>query len=241
MESANCKRQKTVMVSFSGLDGAGKSTQIANLQAALAAAGKRTRLLAFWDDVVVGCRYREGFVHKAYKSEKGIGAPGKPVERRDKNVRRWYLTLIRHALYFADAVSLFFVVANSARECEVLIMDRYIYDELANLPLRNPLTRIYIRVIEAIVPRPTVAYLLDADPEEARARKPEYPVEFMRKSRIAYKQLALLLRTLTVIPPLPLNDALRAVERAFWLNTGLRNNATLRAVSHDDLSIAPAA
>ena len=31
-----------------------------------------------------------------------------------------------------------------------------------------------------IVPRPDVAYLLDADPEAARARKPEYPVDFMR-------------------------------------------------------------
>src|SRR3712207_483927 len=84
------------VVSFSGLDGAGKSTQIENLRSYVEREGLSCRVIAFWDDVVVLSRYREGFVHKVYKSERGIGAPGKPVERRDKNVRAWYLTLIRH-------------------------------------------------------------------------------------------------------------------------------------------------
>ncbi len=105
--------RKTLLISFSGLDGSGKSTQIANLVRALHASGYRTKQLAFWDNVVVGSRYRESFVHKAYKSESGIGAPGKPVERRDKNVRRWYLTLARHLLYFADAIHLRFVVGSA--------------------------------------------------------------------------------------------------------------------------------
>ena len=78
---------RPLLISFSGLDGSGKSTQIENLRLALNAAGLNTRLLAFWDNVVVGVKYREGFVHKVYKSERGIGAPGKPVNRRDKNMR----------------------------------------------------------------------------------------------------------------------------------------------------------
>src|SRR5260370_7206933 len=95
-----------VVISFSGLDGSGKSTQIENLRATLEAAGLNTRLLTFWDDVVVGVKYREGFVHKVYKSERGIGAPGKPVARRAKNVRAWDLTLARYMLYFAHALNL---------------------------------------------------------------------------------------------------------------------------------------
>ena len=61
------------------------------------------------------------------------------------------------------------------------------------------------------VPRPDLAYLLDADPEEARARKPEYPVDFMQKCRIAYFRLANMLEHITVIPPLPLPQAKAAV------------------------------
>ena len=78
---------RPLLISFSGVDGSGKSTQIEGLRSALHAAGLKTTLLAFWDNVVVGVKYREGFVHKVYKSERGIGAPGKPVNRRDKNVR----------------------------------------------------------------------------------------------------------------------------------------------------------
>src|SRR5437868_7178152 len=118
------QRGKTLLVSFSGLDGSGKSRQIANLVRALHASGYRTKQLAFWDNVVVGSRYREEVVHKAYKSERGIGAPGKPVARRDKNVRRWYLTLARHPLYFADAVNLRFVVGAARRTgANVAIVD----------------------------------------------------------------------------------------------------------------------
>ncbi|HEY3930365.1 MAG TPA: thymidylate kinase [Candidatus Koribacter sp.] len=209
-------RRRPALVSFSGLDGSGKSTQIENLRATLAANHLSTTQLAFWDNVVVGTRYREGFVHKVYKSEKGIGAPDKPVNRQDKNVRRWYLSFFRHGLYLLDAIHLRMVIRRARRAgADVIIMDRYIYDELANLPLGNALTRAFIRFVQWLVPTPDVAYILDADVEAARARKPEYPVEFMHKCRRWYYQLAQILGTMTIIPPLPLEEAKSAVVRAF--------------------------
>jgi thymidylate kinase len=204
-----------VIISFSGLDGSGKSTQIENLRAALESAGLRTRLLTFWDDVVVGVKYREGFVHKVYKSERGIGAPGKPVARRDKNVRAWYLTVARYMLYFADALSLRHVLARARKSAaDVVIVDRYIYDELANLDLNKALARNFVRCIRALVPQPDISFLLDADPEAAYARKPEYPVDFMRKCRESYFKLASLLGSMTIIPVLALPDAKAAVVNA---------------------------
>lgn len=207
--------RRPLLVSFSGVDGAGKSTQIENLRERLASAGLKVQLLGFWDDVVVLTRYREEFVHKVYGSEKGIGAPGKPVDRRDKNVRAWYLTIARHALYLLDAVHLRKVV-NAALKSgnDAVILDRYVYDELANLPLERPVTRSFVRFVESIVPLPDIAYLLDADPVAAHARKPEYSVVFMYKCRAAYDQLAALLGTMTIIPPLPLAEAKAAVVTA---------------------------
>ncbi len=218
LDRTSSRDHRPILVSFSGVDGAGKSTQIENLQKFAHSRGLTTNLLAFWNDVVVLTRYREGFVHKVYGSEKGIGAPGRPVHRRDKNVRKWYLSILRHGLYLLDALNLVRVVAAARRSgADIVIMDRYIYDELANLPLSRVLTRIFIRLVSAFGPRPDVAYLLDADPEAARDRKPEYPLEFLHSCRQAYFDLAGLLGNMTIIPPLPLPEAKREVETALAL------------------------
>ena len=209
-------RNRPLLVSFSGMDGAGKSTQITNLRAHIERSDGRVVLRAFWDDAVVGTRYRESFSHAVLKSEKGIGAPGKPVARRDKNVRSWYLNAVRYLMYFADAVNLGRVVRQARKSAaDVIIFDRYVYDQLANLPLNNALTHAYIAMIKLVIPRPDVIYFLDADPEAARARKPEYPVDFLVENRRAYIRLANLIGGVTIVPPLPLDQALRRVTEEF--------------------------
>jgi len=225
---------RPLLVSFSGVDGSGKSTQIETLVAALHGHGLKTRKLAFWDDVVVGVRYREGFVHQVYKSERGIGTPGKPVNRRDKNMRGWHLTLARHFLYLLDALHLCRVVARERRRegavpVDVMVFDRYIYDELANLNLENPLSRLFVRFVHRFIPRPDIAYLLDADPAAARARKPEYPVDFTVQCRQAYFDLAAQLRTMTVIPAMPLPDTEQAVVAAAEELISLKQSSSDRA------------
>lgn len=219
----NHKRKDPVLITFSGVDGSGKSTQIEGVLELLEHNGLRVRRLAFWDDVVVLTRYREGFVHRVFKSEKGIGAPDRPVNRRDKNMRGWHLTLARHLLYLLDAIHLRMVIRRERRaRPDAIIMDRYIFDELANLPLRNAASRAFARGLARLAPCPDLALLLDADPEAARARKPEYPLEFMRECRAWYHQLANLLGWMTVIPPLPLTEArqrvVSAVSHALSLN-----------------------
>jgi thymidylate kinase len=205
-----------IVISFSGMDGAGKSTQIENLTSIARQHGLRSTVLTFWDDVVVFQRYREGFVQKVLKSEPGVGAPGKPVNRRDKNVGGWHMNLVRHGLYAFDALHLPFVISKAHRDsADVIIMDRYIHDELANLPLDNPITRQYVRALARLVPQPDIAFVLDAEPELAYARKPEYPVEFLNKVRAAYLDLANLLGTITVVPALTLSEAKRVVEISF--------------------------
>jgi len=208
-DSRRCK-----FVSFSGIDGAGKSTQIANLRARLQDAGMRVVLVTFWDDVARLKRIREGAGHTLFKGEKGVGSPEKPVNRRDKNVRSWPMSLVRLGLYFVDALSLRATVAKAVRSgADFVICDRYIYDELANLNLGNPAARAYVRMIMKLVPRPDVSYFLDADPIAARARKPEYPLDFLYISRASYFTLIELIGGITVIPPMSIQDAEQEVVR----------------------------
>ncbi len=212
-----------ILISFSGLDGAGKTTQIAALRESISHLGMRSELLTFWDDVVVASRWREGFVHKVLGSERGVGAPGSPVNRRDKNVHRGYLTLMRHVLYLADAIHLRMVLRRACRvENDVIVVDRYLYDELANLPLENRFSAAFAKLLSRIAPRPDLIFLLDTDPELAHARKPEYPVNFMCHSRRRYFRLAQLLGTMTIIAPLALEDARREILASFLRVLGRR-------------------
>jgi thymidylate kinase len=203
-------------VSFSGIDGAGKSTQIEALRTRLNGAGLRVLLVTFWDDVARLTRIREVSGHTLFKGEKGVGTPDKPVNRRDKNVQSWYLTVVRFWLYFVDAISLSIVVAKTRRtDADVVIFDRYLYDELANLSLRNRIVRAYVRTLLKFVPQPDVSYLLDADPVQALARKPEYPIEFLHSSRASYLALSRLMGGMTIIDPQPVQDVERQVLQKF--------------------------
>lgn len=197
-----------MLVSFSGIDGAGKSTQIANLRARLCEAGFTVGLVTFWDDVARLKQFREGVGHKVFKGDKGVGTPEAPIRRRDKNVRSPLVTFFRLAIYFLDALSLRGVASKALRsKADVVIFDRYIYDELANLDLGNPAAQTYLRAIIRLTPKPDRSFVLDADPDQARARKPEYPIEFLHANRNSYLKLAKLLGGIIVIPPMRLDQA----------------------------------
>jgi thymidylate kinase len=196
---------QTRFVSFSGIDGSGKSTQIEALRARMEAAGLRVRVLTFWDDVACFKGVRESAGHTLFGGEKGVGTPDKPVNRRDKNVRSRTMTMIRWGMYFADAVSMRFAAGRTLRSCDFLICDRYAWDELANLTLRRWFTRMYVRLIARVVPRPDVSFLLDADPILARARKPEYPLDFLYECRESYLTLSELVH-MTVVAPGPVGE-----------------------------------
>ncbi len=223
MESHETERKRSdsgnlrpLLVSFSGIDGAGKTTQIENLATWLGEVGLRVSLVRFWEDVVVLKDLRERLGHTLFKGEKGVGSPGKPVRRRDKNVQSSYLVPVRVFLCFLDALSLALTLAQIRRRCDadILVFDRYLYDQLANLNVRRALVRACVRLLVQLVPHPDVAYLLDADPVLARARKPEYPLEFLRRNRDGYFRLSTI-TTLDVIGPGTPEDVEHSIRHAF--------------------------
>jgi hypothetical protein len=122
------------------------------------------------------------------------------------------MTALRLFIYFLDALA----VRRAYRQAslsgaDLVIFDRYIYDEFANLRLGNLMIRTYIKLLMRFIPRPDISYLLDADPIKARARKPEYPLDFLYTNRQAYLALRDLIGGITLISPMPVQDVTHAV------------------------------
>ena len=200
--TSSAGKSRAVVVTFSGIDGAGKSTLIERLRARLQQEGRRVLLLSFWDDVAVLQRFREFASCNLLGGDSGVGTPDKPVQRRDKNVQSRFMTAARLVMYLLDAARLRTVVAGArAAGAEVIFFDRYLYDEVANLPLRRSFACAYARLLLRVAPKPELACLVDADPLVAQRRKPEYPLEFLRHSRNSYLKVRELTRHMTLIPP----------------------------------------
>src|SRR5215831_14029183 len=88
---AHSKNHKAQIITFSGIDGAGKTTQITALSNYLTHEGYRVAHITFWDDVAVLSKLRAGASLTVLRRSEA--ATGQLPLRNDKNVRTWYLML----------------------------------------------------------------------------------------------------------------------------------------------------
>jgi thymidylate kinase len=196
------------LITFSGIDGAGKTTQIEHLSSCLQQQGLRVLRLSFWDHVAAWSKMRAGVGNRTLESRPADQiAESSFVPQNNKHIRKWYLTLARAGFYVFDAARLRRLLATEkARNADVIIFDRYIYDQIANIYSRSFAARTYGKILLDRTPAPDLAFFLDASPAAAFARKPEYPLEFMFQNRRSFLRLRELAPDLIVIPDAPAEE-----------------------------------
>jgi thymidylate kinase len=190
------------LITFSGIDGAGKTTQIEKVSSCLEKQGLRVLRLSFWDHVAVWSKMRAGVGHRPVDSHSAKRANQRSfAPKNSKHIRKWYLTAVRLGLYMLDVARLRRLVASQPiRNSDVVIFDRYSYDQIANLDSQSLAASTYRKLLLKLTPAPDLAFILDASPTAAFARKPEYPLEFMRQNRQNFLRLRKLVPHLIVIP-----------------------------------------
>jgi len=191
------RSQPGLLVAISGVDGSGKSLQVARLRDAFTTCDLRVKCI--WargaSSKGVGTVLRAGKNVLASSSRddaptpEGVaeaarahGAAGRGEaarfaerQRRLKNpVARWVFSVV----YAMDLAWPYVFKARAfVLTGNVTICDRYMYDALVDYalftgtnPSRPPLA---LNILRAMVPRPRAAFVLDVDPAEALRRKPE--------------------------------------------------------------------
>lgn len=181
-----------MLITVSGLDGAGKSTLIQWLRGTLQREGRRVTVLHINTHVglYAYARYIRNRLFGTRRGLEGVYEDGTPI-RRDSLRQRMRTAFVwskalREIVYVIDLVLFLgyrFYIETLRRQ--VLIMDRYFYDFLVDVADgRN--WRV-IRLLERLTPTPDIAFLLDVPPEQAYARKREQPFAYLERRWRAYK------------------------------------------------------
>jgi thymidylate kinase len=218
--------RRGLVISFSGLDGAGKSTLIAWLRSELERRHRPVTVLHMTDGVGAYALLRAARdgVRRLMGSGNGgepprprwAGRPRAPGLRgllgRIRDAIVWSKPL-RRALYPVDLaifLAIRFYVATVRRR--VLVTDRYFYDALVDVA--DDGRWFWVRLLEHLTPQPDIPVFLDVSPEESYARKGEYSVAYLARRSAAYQAIALLVPSAIVLPNSDLGATRRTLERA---------------------------
>lgn len=210
-----------LLITFSGLDGSGKSTHVACTADYLSRRGYRAvalptaRISAGGIPVVAShiLRRLSPTMRQAKKhttsaqSQQRAYAVGPAVR---PGWRQRAVSLTRLIVYPLDCLALLLSIrVLHWLGYTAVVCDRYVYDKMANLPKPSgALGRLMCR----LAPRPDVAFLIDTLPEVARRRREEHDAGYYVAKYAGYRRLISTGCELTSIRSTTIQETQEAVE-----------------------------
>lgn len=180
-----------MMITFSGVDGAGKTTLIAELAQELELRGRSVTRFTMYEDVGLYSAIRR-FRRKRLRLPKDAKPLGDTIKhqgvRRTLQAARRVLhgNLVSSLLLPLDLFLFVFRRWRVASATDVLILDRYFYDAVVELRAD---TAWWGKVFLRLLPAPDVAVFVDVEPAVAFARKGEHGVAELARRQHAYRRL----------------------------------------------------
>ena len=227
-----------MLITFSGLDGAGKSTLIEWLRSTLEKQDKRVAVFHMNDHVGLyayarfirdkviggtgdsGARLTQGAEGSGDPLRSGRRGRLKAAAVRTRNAILWNKPL-RRGIYLVDLfIFLFYRFYIEGLKKRILIMDRYFYDTLVDVA--DGRHWLGLRLLKLLTPTPSVPIFLDISPEESYARKGEYSVAYLKRRWAIYKEVFPWVRRSVVLANGDLHATMRALEKVLAERTAGR-------------------
>ena len=187
-----------MLITFSGLDGSGKSTLVDYLRESLEKNNTKVAVSHMNYDVGLYSAIRF-LVRKATGKHSSLTQQSHaPRERAHEGEFRSRAAKLRYQLVWNKGLRLLiypldvviFVCYRLYVEKfnrQVLIMDRYFYDTLVDVAGNR--STLPVRLLSWLTPTPHLSVYLDVSAEEAFARKNEYSVDYLNRRRLSYQRL----------------------------------------------------
>ncbi len=181
-----------MLITFSGLDGSGKSTLVEYLKESLEQDDRKVAVSHMNYDVGVYALLRS-LLNKTAKEHDHA-----PRDRAFENKFKTRAAKLRYLLVWNKGLRLLIYPLDvlmflgyrfyvERMNDQVLIMDRYFYDTLVDIT--GARRTLQTRFLSWLTPTPNLSIYLDCNPERAFGRKNEYSIDYLKGRRLSYLKL----------------------------------------------------
>lgn len=175
-------------ITFSGVDGSGKSTQLTLLQKKLLQEGKK---VAFFHAVEFSLANR---IARFFKGQKNFQSGTEKASVKAS----WFTLHARLKFLFIDMVRFWFLRKKLRSEnCDYLLSDRFFYDSIVNIEylaqkisfLKSTI-HLGVKILAKWMPKADTVFYFDISPEAIMSREyaPEQGIEYLRVKQALFRQ-----------------------------------------------------
>ncbi len=166
-----------MLISFSGIDGCGKTTLSAYVVEFLRDRGLKARCIRVTDAAISrkAGNLLKKICHK--KTKTAAVSSGKGI------------AIFRKATLVFDVLVFWVVLLWSRLTKTSLVCDRYFFDSIVHLNYLGISSALFGKFLLAFAPRPDIAFLLVVPPDVARGRDRDFSADFYEKKHSCYVKI----------------------------------------------------
>jgi len=180
-----------IIISISGLDGSGKSTQIELLQKYLQSKDKR---VLYFHAIQFSLAKKIQTFKEKYRLNRNLSLEKNLPSIEEKSIIKanWLQIQLRKIFLLVDIIRFKRLCAEYSTKYDFILSDRYFFDSVVNIQYlaKNKKTDQLLKIAKKLIPQPDSAFYLEAEPAMIMQRKrvPDQGIDYLRAKRDLFEK-----------------------------------------------------